>query len=76
MSGIRSLPKLAAMFLTEGHRIPEELLADPALDAPALDAPAADPGHPLDGWECPLDAGQQFGGSTGTGDLRMRPPEY
>ena len=71
MSTIRSLPKLAAMFLTEGHRIPAELLANPALDAPA-----AAPAHPLDEWECPLDASRQFGQSSATGDLRTRPPEY
>jgi hypothetical protein len=71
MSGIRSLPKLAAMFLTEGHRIPEELLANPALDAPPSAA-----AHPLDEWECPLEGGRSFGEERATGNLRITPPEY
>jgi hypothetical protein len=73
MSPIGALPKLAAMFMTEGHRVPAELLSNPALDAP--DVPAATP-HPLDEWECPLDGVRKFGLSSGSGVLPMRPPEY
>jgi hypothetical protein len=73
MSTARPLPKLAAMFLTEGHRVPEELLPSPARDAGSA---SGTPPHPLDAWECPLDGARQFGQSAAGGALPLRPPEY
>lgn len=70
MSSIRPLPRLAAMFLTEGHRIPVELLTSQALGAAE---PSTRP--PVDEWECPLDTGRQLGLSPATGLLRLLPPE-
>lgn len=71
MSDILTLPRLAAMYLTRGHRIPDEILARTAA---AGESGRSD--HELDEWECPLDGSRDFGASRGTGSLRLVPPEY
>jgi hypothetical protein len=69
MSEIRPLPKLAAMFLTNDHRVPPEVLTILSAQPPA-------PDHPLDGWEVPLDVTRHYGLASAPGVIAMRPPEY
>jgi hypothetical protein len=70
MSDIASLPRLAAMYLTTGHRVPDDVMS--ILTA----TPAAEPAdHPLDEWECPLDATRQYG-ERAADAIRIPFPEY
>lgn len=62
MSDFPTLPRLAALYLTHGHRVPDELIA-------ALE-------NPVEGWECPLNEGQTMGREQTPGVLKMVPPEY
>ena len=58
------LPRLAAMFLTDGHRIPPEVLETLP--------PAPDPAT----WECPAEGTAALGDSRTPDRLRIVPPEY
>lgn len=69
MSALPPLPRLAAMYLTHGHRIPTEILS-------TLPSSGDVGGHALDEWECPLADGREFGASRCDDGIRIAPPSY
>ena len=68
MSERSTLPRLAALYLTTGHRVPPEVHS--------LLESQPDPTAPLDGWELPLDESTRYGEEPGTTILRLVPPAY
>ena len=65
MSQHDALPRLAALFLTTGHRVPPEVMAILARS-----------GQPDAEWEVPLDGTRHFGEEPPQTPLRLVPPEY
>jgi len=69
MSRHDPLPRLAALFLTHGHRVPPEVMSILARS-----------GQPGGEWELPLDGTRRYGEEPApdpaAAPLRLAPPEY